>query len=291
MKINVSFGENLFSLEVPEDLELENFKAFCEIESGKKANELIVIFNNNPLTDDKKTLNFYGVNDGDLIKLESARKASFNLIPITYYEIFFKGGSGGFSSSVSNLDFSSIQVPQSSSKFMPGVNDPSLLREMLLANPDQLANLKQNNPSLAEAVLSGSLDEFADVLRQQYAEKQRTEEKKLKLLTSNPFDYEAQRLIAEEIRQKNIEANMEAAIEYNPEIFGTVIMLYIDCKVNGHPVKAFIDSGAQATIMSQAAAARCEISRLIDSRWAGIAKGVGVQRIIGRYIISVLISI
>lgn len=165
---------------------------------------------------------------------------------------------------------------------MSGVNDPSMLRDMLLANPDQLANLRQSNPSLAEAVLSGTLDEFADVLRQQYAEKQKNEEKKIKLLTSNPFDYEAQSLIAEEIRQKNIEANMEAAIEYNPEIFGTVIMLYIDCKVNGHPVKAFIDSGAQATIMSQAAAARCEISRLIDSRWAGIAKGVGVQRIIGR---------
>ena len=86
-------------------------------------------------------------------------------------------------------------------------------------------------------------------------------------------------MIADEIRQKNIEANMEAAIEYHPESFGTVVMLYINCVVNGHPIKAFIDSGAQTTIMSSACAKRCDIHRLVDSRWAGIAKGVGVQRI------------
>jgi hypothetical protein len=32
---------------------------------------------------------------------------------------------------------------------------------MLAANPDQLALLRQNNPRLAEAYQSGSLDEFA----------------------------------------------------------------------------------------------------------------------------------
>ena len=55
---------DVFSLEVPEDLELENFKAFCEAESGVPAKEMVIMFNGTVLKDDKKPLKEHGVKVG-----------------------------------------------------------------------------------------------------------------------------------------------------------------------------------------------------------------------------------
>uniref|UniRef100_A0A0P5AR53 Dna-damage inducible protein ddi1 n=1 Tax=Daphnia magna TaxID=35525 RepID=A0A0P5AR53_9CRUS len=270
MRITVTtLSDDIFNLDVSEDLELENFKAFCEVESGIPAVEIRLVYNGKIMEDGSKSLKNHGLKEGDVVVIQRQKiTTSHQQEPPL------------------NLDFSAIQVPSSSrgnrNTSRGNENDPVFIRDMFLANPDQLAQLKQNNPRLADALLSGDLGRFTTVLREQEAVRAERERLRNLMSRADPFDAEAQRLIADEIRQKNIEANMEAAIEYHPESFGTVVMLYINCVVNGHPVKAFIDSGAQTTIMSSACALKCDIHRLVDSRWAGIAKGVGIQRIVGR---------
>lgn len=278
-------SEVTFSLEVDPDFELENFRALCELESGIPSDQALILYAERPLTDNQRSLSSYGLKDGDVVILR--QKEASEARPVAPVPV-----------GLPRIDFSSISVPGTSSQppdpqpprppapdsttFPQGLDNPSLLREMLLANPHELSLLKERNPPLAEALLSGDLDRFTRVLLEQQQERARREQERIRLISADPFDLEAQAKIEEDIRQQNIEENMTIAMEEAPESFGQVVMLYINCKVNGYPVKAFVDSGAQMTIMSQACAERCHIMRLVDRRWAGIAKGVGTQKIIGR---------
>ncbi|XP_012310731.1 protein DDI1 homolog 1 [Aotus nancymaae] len=291
-----NLSEVTFSLQVSPDFELRNFKVLCEVESRVPAEEIQIIHMERLLIDDHCSLGSYGLKDGDVVVLLQRD----NVGP----------RAPGRAPTQPRVDFSGIAVPGTSSSRPQhpgeqqqrapsaqrmhdlvsgekvagpqGLGSPALIRSMLLSNPHHLSLLKERNPSLAEALLSGSLETFSQVLMEQQREGALRERERLRLYTADPLDREAQAKIEEEIRQQNIEENMNIAMEEAPESFGQVTMLYINCKVNGHPLKAFVDSGAQMTIMSQDCAERCNIMRLVDRRWAGVAKGVGTQIIIGR---------
>ncbi|KAF5387606.1 hypothetical protein D9615_000733 [Tricholomella constricta] len=235
-----------FVVEIDPNMELENVMALLEAESGIPVAEQSISFKDRELNAPKSTMRELGV-DGHNAILLLRRK-----------------------------------VPNPAGP--PVEQDSEMMRLQILGDPNLMRQLQETQPELAAAAQSNP-QRFAELLRQTRERQYSAElarQREIEHLNANPFDLEAQRKIEEAIRQQAVMENMEHALEYSPESFGRVTMLYIPVEVNSKPVKAFVDSGAQQTIMTPDCAEACGIMRLVDQRFAGIARGVGTAKILGR---------
>lgn len=159
--------------------------------------------------------------------------------------------------------------------------NPGLLLDMLSQESDP-ARLPPPVRSAVEARDISALQEALRKLHTDQIKAREEEERFMRLAAEDPLNIEVQKKLEEIIRAKNVAENFQNAMEHNPEAFGSVSMLYVDMEVNGVKQSAFIDSGAQMTIMSKSCAKKCGILRLLDTRFKGTAVGVGKAEILGR---------
>lgn len=76
--------------------------------------------------------------------------------------------------------------------------------------------------------------------------------------------------------------NLNQAYEENPEFFADVTMLYVKISLNGHQIPAFIDTGAQRSLITPQLCERCDLNHLVDRRFKMQARGVGQKQSDGR---------
>ncbi|KAG4166409.1 hypothetical protein ERO13_A13G130142v2 [Gossypium hirsutum] len=256
MRITVmTADEQILSLDVDPHETVENLKALLEVETMVPLQQQQLLFNGREMNNSEK-LSALGVKDDDLVMMVSGVASS---------------GSASRNDLSLNPDGSAV--------------NPAAFQQQIRQDSNLIGQLFQTDPELAQAVVGNDLNKLQEILRarhQRRSELRQQEEEELALLQADPFDVEAQKKIEAAIRQKGIDENWAAALEYNPEGFARVVMLYVDMEVNGVPLKAFVDSGAQSTIISKSCAERCGLLRLMDQRYKGIAHGVGQSEILGR---------
>ncbi|KAG0016784.1 DNA damage-inducible protein 1 [Podila clonocystis] len=274
MRVSVLTEEGeLHHLEFDSQMEVENIKALIEADCGVPAEDQQIFHNERELVDPKSTLQTHNVHEDDILTLRQKSKQRAVQRPTP-----------GMAAGSARPGPPVATHPGQISSGGGNAHDAEQIRQHVLSDPTLLQQLRERQPALAEAAVNNP-SRFHALIRELDEQRRNAEStriRQMQALNDNPFDLDAQQRIEEAIRLENVAANLEAALEYNPESFGRVTMLYIEVEVNGHPVKAFVDSGAQATIMSPECAEACGIMRLVDKRFAGIARGVGVAKILGR---------
>lgn len=255
LTISVESSGNIISADLPLSLSVADFQAYLEAETDIDTEKQILIHNGKTINRDK-TLEDIGLKEDDLIVLKEKNARD------------------------------TVQASQDGD---PVNHQVELLRSQFLSNNQLNTHLRQTDPGLHSKLNDPAAFKAAALERLQQVQnsgmgsyRSPQQEEELRKLQENPDDPESQARIMEMIRQERIDENMQLAMDLTPESFTSVNMLYINIKVNGAKVQAFVDSGAQTTIISPSLAEKVGISRLIDRRIRGEARGVGSQMIEGK---------
>eukprot|EP00033_Pygsuia_biforma_P002360 GCRY01002610.1.p1 GENE.GCRY01002610.1~~GCRY01002610.1.p1 ORF type:complete len:411 (+),score=79.79 GCRY01002610.1:245-1477(+) len=258
MKINISTQEGeFFPFDLSDDMSVEDFRALVSAEANIPLEELVLLHGSaQQALPQEGNVGAWQINSDDMILAARLPRQTETQRGVNRQNNF------GIGSQQANRFIQSMEVDRYA-----------------------FSLLKQNHPELSAAVETKNVPAVIRLLtelEQRERLNAQSQQEQMRKLMEDPLDPQNQKMIEEIIRQKNVEFNFAQMMEHMPESLTRVTMLYIDCSVNNVPVKAFVDSGAQSTIISVKLAKRCNIFHLLDTRFQAVAKGVGVGKILGR---------
>ncbi len=173
----VTTNDEIFNIEVSDDIELENVKALISYERGVPANEIQLVWDGQPLADAKKQMMAYGIGNGDILLLERIQSQEPEPAP--------------------------TPVPEPEPEPVP-VSLP-----LVPAHTPDVASLPQIDfGDIQMPVEAGTSSETSSSSQQDGQQSTNTDK-------SN--DVAEQERLKEENRLKKVRANKEAALEYAPE--------------------------------------------------------------------------
>ncbi|KAK9250122.1 aspartyl protease-domain-containing protein [Lipomyces tetrasporus] len=220
--VTLETSEEIYTLDVTPSMTLADLRAVIEADTTVQTDHQVLFYKAAILEGDERELGTFGMEEYDMILLRVQAPAPIQTSPVQ----------------------NEVSAEQNAI-----MNDVEKVRLQMLGDQALCDLVRQTYPDLAAAV--NDPPRFRQLLTQIEESRLHSEEIKrqeLKRLNDDPYNEESQRKILELIQQEAVMENLNAALEHNPESFGRVTMLYVPVEVNGHKIKAFVDSGAQATI-------------------------------------------
>mmetsp|Transcript_1100 Transcript_1100/g.2358 ORF Transcript_1100/g.2358 Transcript_1100/m.2358 type:complete len:414 (+) Transcript_1100:64-1305(+) len=259
----------------------------------------VALFKDGKRLTSSSSLESAGVKSGDLLAAQQAQPPPI-AVPAPSGGLDFSSLLGGAVSAPAPNEASG--KPRGPPVYFPGMSLDDAMHHnphpenfiLLLQKHEHLfKELRYHNPRTAERLLGQSFERAVSTWREELVkgsiagavkqtEESRQRQAMQSRLSTDPNDPEAKKYFGEIERKKKVNQQYFSMMEEYPESMGRVLMLYVEAKINQTPIQAFCDSGAQMTIMSKKVAIMCGLEELIDTRFSGMAAGVGTGKILGK---------